>query len=344
MRLRSTLSHARRRRRVSQTPGYPTGDGDCAAPACDVGPVPVGEYLFDWRAWNVSVHGQSLLQWFIEDYVFNAAGGGSPLVSGFFFDDMWTLSPSEMDSNALKDMGLSLEIAAEITASYWYAQQEVAAAVLARGKFSWQLFYTGQWQAWCGLPECIAGTCPVPLVQPATCAANLESLCAADAPPQRRALMYAFSPGNCAPQDLTFLAADIANFLLGACVAACKYTYVCAFICGRRLCVPLCSVDALLLSDASAVFRHVLFCVEFVPRNSLIRRAVRGPYAWLGHGWEGCDRVYPRPADLDVDYGVPLGICGETSPGSGVFVREWSRATVQMNCSSFTPTIITYKL
>lgn len=26
-----------------QMPGYPTGDGVCAAPACDVGPVPVGE-------------------------------------------------------------------------------------------------------------------------------------------------------------------------------------------------------------------------------------------------------------------------------------------------------------
>ena len=27
----------------SQTPGYPKGDGNCAAPACDVGGVPVGE-------------------------------------------------------------------------------------------------------------------------------------------------------------------------------------------------------------------------------------------------------------------------------------------------------------
>ena len=29
----------------SQTPGYPHGDGNCAAPGCDVGSVPVGEYV-----------------------------------------------------------------------------------------------------------------------------------------------------------------------------------------------------------------------------------------------------------------------------------------------------------
>jgi len=34
----------------SQTPGYPHGDGNCLAPGCDVGSVPVGEYLFDPRA------------------------------------------------------------------------------------------------------------------------------------------------------------------------------------------------------------------------------------------------------------------------------------------------------
>ena len=32
-----------------QTPGYPKGDGDCAAPACDCGTMPCGFYL-----WNVS--------------------------------------------------------------------------------------------------------------------------------------------------------------------------------------------------------------------------------------------------------------------------------------------------
>ena len=41
----------------SGTPGYPNGDGNCAPPGCDVGSVPVGEYLFDPRAANTSVNG-----------------------------------------------------------------------------------------------------------------------------------------------------------------------------------------------------------------------------------------------------------------------------------------------
>merc|ERR1711920_212189 len=29
---------------------------------------------------------------------------------------------------------------------------------------------------------------------------------------------------------------------------------------------------------------------------------VRGPYAWLGHGWHGCSRVYEFPKEFQVDY------------------------------------------
>ncbi len=47
--------------------GYPSGDGNCAAPACDVGSVPVGEYLFNHMAANVSVNGQTFLRWFIDE-------------------------------------------------------------------------------------------------------------------------------------------------------------------------------------------------------------------------------------------------------------------------------------
>ena len=36
--------------------------GNCAAPACDVGGVPVGEYLFDHRNANVSIGGQTFIE------------------------------------------------------------------------------------------------------------------------------------------------------------------------------------------------------------------------------------------------------------------------------------------
>ena len=71
-------------------------------------------------------------------------------------------------------------------------------------------------------------------------------------------------------------------------------------------------------------------------------------YAWLGciqpngfvqgnaPGWEG----YPRPAELDVDYGVPLDAdCREISAASGVFTRKWSKADVSMDCNDYTATI-----
>ena len=62
----------------------------------------------------------------------------------------------------------------------------------------------------------------------------------------------------------------------------------------------------------------------------------RGEYAWLGYGWVGCtngEEQRPRPAAWDVDYGSPLGSCTETVPNaSGVFRREWTKATVTWDC------------
>lgn len=66
----------------------------------------------------------------------------------------------------------------------------------------------------------------------------------------------------------------------------------------------------------------------------------RGQYAWLGHGWLGCSREYQFPDALNADYGEPTsGLCKETAPNSGVFTREYSKASVKMDCNSWTPTI-----
>jgi len=65
---------------------------------------------------------------------------------------------------------------------------------------------------------------------------------------------------------------------------------------------------------------------------------IRGPYAVLGHGWKGCSQKYSFPEDLNLDYGDPSdAYCQETS--SGVFQRKWSKAIVQMDCNTWTPTI-----
>ena len=61
----------------------------------------------------------------------------------------------------------------------------------------------------------------------------------------------------------------------------------------------------------------------------------RGPHAYLGHSWRGCSREYLFPPALNADYGEPTELCKETSAGSGVFERDWSKATVRLDCGSY---------
>ena len=65
----------------------------------------------------------------------------------------------------------------------------------------------------------------------------------------------------------------------------------------------------------------------------------RGAHAWLGHGWQGCSRDYVFPEALNRDYGEPTEICKETAERSGVFTREWTKASIQMDCNTYTPEI-----
>jgi hypothetical protein len=73
---------------------------------------------------------------------------------------------------------------------------------------------------------------------------------------------------------------------------------------------------------------------------------VRGPYAWFGSTewdcfapWENT-RPSVLPKELRMDYGEPKdAICSETAVGSGVFVRQWTKAHVSMDCNTFEATI-----
>eukprot|EP00912_Choanoflagellata_sp_UC4_P000772 UC4_evm2s485 len=66
---------------------------------------------------------------------------------------------------------------------------------------------------------------------------------------------------------------------------------------------------------------------------------IRGPQAFLGHGWLGCSRQYSVPEQLNWDYGEPTELCKETAPNSGIFIRDWTKATIEMDCNTWTPTI-----
>eukprot|EP00326_Haptolina_ericina_P001279 CAMPEP_0181224288 /NCGR_PEP_ID=MMETSP1096-20121128/31037_1 /TAXON_ID=156174 ORGANISM="Chrysochromulina ericina, Strain CCMP281" /NCGR_SAMPLE_ID=MMETSP1096 /ASSEMBLY_ACC=CAM_ASM_000453 /LENGTH=399 /DNA_ID=CAMNT_0023317341 /DNA_START=91 /DNA_END=1290 /DNA_ORIENTATION=- len=266
-----------------QTPGFPHGDGDCAPPGCDCGSVPCGEYLFDFRNANVSIRGQTFIDWYINTYFGGASGMDNEHIIGFYLDDDWGNmnpdGPSEMEEHAMEDMGLGAADLKGIVAAYNWAVRKLYHTIVDRGKWAWDLFLNND-------PNCAnCGNCPSPWVKKSSCAADLRYYgCNSSSPLRSRALLYGFSPGSCQAMDpahLTDVEQDVVNFLL-----------------------------------------------------------VRGDYAVLGNGWLGCSREYEYPAALfDADYGEPIGLCRETAPGSEMFVREWTKATVQMDCRTWTSTI-----
>eukprot|EP01045_Picozoa_sp_COSAG04_P034016 COSAG04_NODE_7272_length_1156_cov_1.122044_2_plen_263_part_01 len=76
------------------------------------------------------------------------------------------------------------------------------------------------------------------------------------------------------------------------------------------------------------------------------RLLVRGPWAWIGYTWSQCwgwmgheGNYFLRPDEFDLDVGHPLELCHETAPGSGVWTRQWSRATATVDCRTMNATI-----
>jgi len=63
----------------------------------------------------------------------------------------------------------------------------------------------------------------------------------------------------------------------------------------------------------------------------------RGPYALLGYSWAGCtngEEVWPRAAEWDEDFGIPVDSnCTETST-PGVFSRTWTSALISWDCNA----------
>jgi hypothetical protein len=175
----------------TQTPGYPEGDGICGAPGCDVGSVPVGEYLFDPRAANLSINGQTFIQWYIDEYLFGPTGAGNQNISGFYFDDVWSncgqqkrICPSEMDHHAVDDMGLNTQELGDILEAFNWVMDTAYATIVQRGKFTWNQFWNGTPQPTC----CI--DCPDPMVHQGTCAKDVRALCDASSYAQKYAMLY----------------------------------------------------------------------------------------------------------------------------------------------------------
>ena len=97
------------------------------------------------------------------------------------------------------------------------------------------------------------------------------------------------------------------------------------------------------------------FPLRHVDQDVAMFLLARGAYAYIGYGWQGCqclatdkydgclpqDLTYEFPEQLKRKYGEPVGRqqCKESAPNSGIFTREWSGATVSMDCNTWTPSI-----
>ena len=271
-----------------------------------IGVVPAGEYLFDFRAANVSVKGQTFVEWFVEEYGLGA--------SGYYIDDAWAgdvksnaHGPSECDKNWQVDTGMTKdEVTAEIAAFRWVADK-VYAAMLTRGKFNWNQFLNNY-------PNCpTCGNCPGPWVRRATCARDLRRWCNASAAVHTRAmyvlLMLPPPPPLLLLSSLTF--------------SRCRHY-------GIRGCGARSPSGTQNLSDVGPAVANFLL--------------LRGEFAYLSTGWSGCS-LLQKAHDygwsrqwFDEDYGQPINeICAETAAGSGVFERQWSNGMISMDCKSWTP-------
>lgn len=221
--------------------------------------------------------------------------------------------------------------------------------VLARGMFSWQQMWNGQPVSICAQqhgvprnkrpltrnlarpeqkPDEKNGCCTSPLVHKGpTCATTLRALCSADSPAQTRAMTYSFTPGGCKgdPGNLTDADQDIANFLLVR--GPCEFRPHAA----RSACS-----DSRATGGAPYATRAVL---RMPPLLTVLSCLPPPSDAWLGHGWLGCSREYEVPELLNADFGVPTELCSETAPGSQIFTRKWTKADIQMDCNTWTPTI-----
>lgn len=187
----------------------------------------------------------------------------------------------------------------------------VNSELIARGKFSWQGLGGGPRGAY------------QPWVENKTCAADLRRFCVPST--QNRTMFYGFWPGPAQPQQdpghLPQFAEDLANFLL----IRSPYAWIGHGWMGTGPCRGQCNAN----EDHTAY-------TYYYPVRAVVQSASQ-----CARVSADSDPMFWAAQDaLNDDYGEPLGICHEIGHnGSGVFRREWSRASVQMDCNTYTPTI-----
>ena len=139
-----------------QTPNYPSGDGNCPAPACDCGIHPCGEYLFNYL--NASKNG--LADFIVNEFILGPTLLGNKNLSGAYLDDEWynytrfpsgcsgspVGGPTEEETHCLIDIGHDGDIGYTTaqTDAWCDVRHRAFDAAIAAGGWFWQMFMVFQ--------------------------------------------------------------------------------------------------------------------------------------------------------------------------------------------------------
>ena len=335
--------------------GHPVGGyGRCTVKdkksGCDCGSRPCGFYVFNHSS-DAVINGQTFQDWWLNTYIFNEVGS-SKLVDGFYWDDTWYPGGvgDDPEPGMIQDMGLTKADLLQLTASFEANMMALRNRTIKEGKFAWQLMTN----------ERVGDS-------PSSCRASLEKYCKPDAPPQSEAMYYAATKPagdwrrlpkepftNCSAFGCTCKgAADFYG------IGASHGSFGCApkaaqqwWIHEAKPCAsPGSCCTAGDYTKKSAPFPGCSSKPPQAPTSPSADLAnfmlIRGPYAWIGHGWQGCGQPkadagggYPFPPEYHTDFGEPQGVCTQGGGSSAaVFTREFTKATVKMDCDTGKPTI-----
>jgi hypothetical protein len=116
---------------------------------------------------------------------------------GSLHSDQFNPTGATESAGTLANLGLSKEQGAQISEYYWAHMNTVYSELLKRGKFAWQLLWTGQQHCpYKNSYGCLGTTGTNILINKQNCAAKLKSFCAAGSDAQKRAMMFPFAVRN----------------------------------------------------------------------------------------------------------------------------------------------------
>ena len=205
-----------------------------------------------------------------------------------------------------------------------------------------------------------------------TCTAWMREACNVDSRQQNSALLFEFTRKTFHdPFPLPAVVEDVAMFLLSrgpfawlghnwmgctsippmSCLAAAHFSRalfclcVCVFLC---ICLGLCHcycIQTVTKHQHTMLSTHAHLSWRAHTRTHARARTHARTHAHThitSHHTSGFGEYFApnataiRPAQVDVDYGTPIDTaCKETSAGSAIFTREYSKASVEMDCNSF---------